>query len=57
MSSGRSPTWRMCETSTPCAASCSESHGLLRSVIVALITSVPVTTMPARTLTGRPSRA
>ena len=55
MSSGRSPTTWMCATSTPILASCSETQGPLRSVIVALSTSVPVTTMPARTLTGRHS--
>ena len=53
-SSGRSATIVMWETSTPRLARLCEIQGPLRSVIVPVITSVPVTTMPARTLT-RPS--
>ena len=55
-------TTRMWATSTPSSASRSETQGPLRSVIRAVITSVPVTRIPARTvsvpaLTGSSSRA
>ena len=51
-SSGRSPTIVISATSTPSSPSRSESHGPLRSVTKPLSTSVPVTRIPARTLTA-----
>ncbi len=48
-SDGLSPTIEMCETSTPRPASSVEIHGPFLSWIVPVITSVPVTTIPART--------
>ena len=46
----------MCASSTPRSRSRSDSHGPLRSATIPDSTSVPVTTMPARTLirAGRP---
>ena len=48
-SAGRSPTTMIWETSTPASPRRSETQGPLRSVIRPVRTSVPVTTMPART--------
>src|SRR5690625_182641 len=59
MSRGRSPQIVMCANSTPSSRSRSASHGPLRSAIRPVSTSVPVTTIPARALTGprlRPQR-
>ena len=56
-SSGRSPTQRMWVTSTPSSPSRSEIQGPLRSVTRPVRTSVPVTRIPARTLTGSPALA
>jgi hypothetical protein len=53
-SSGRSPTVTTAATSTPRVRSCSASHGPFRSGTRPVRTSVPVTTMPARTATRRP---
>src|SRR4051812_47333541 len=57
MSSGRSPTTTTCPTSTPRRRSCSASQGPFRSVTRPVSTSVPVTTMPARVVTGSDPRA
>ena len=47
-SSGRSATTSMWATSTPRPASCSETQGPLESEMRPVMTSVPVTTIPAR---------
>ena len=52
MSSGRSPTTTIAAVSAPSSSSASDSHGPLRSETRPVSTSVPVTTMPARTLTA-----
>ena len=48
MSSRRSPTITMCARSIPSSRSRSLSHGPLRSEMIPVRTSVPVTTIPAR---------
>ena len=53
MSSGRSPTIVMWARSIPSSNSRSASQGPLRSLTLPLSTSVPVTTIPARTLMRR----
>ena len=60
-SSGRSPTTVMCATSTPSSPRRSETQGPLRSLVLPVRISVPVTTIPARTpavppFTGSPGR-
>src|SRR4051812_14389546 len=57
MSCGRSPQMVMWARSTPISRRRSESHGPLRSRTLPVSTSVPVTTMPARTLIRTGSRA
>ena len=54
-SSGRSPTTITCDSITPSPRSCSDSHGPFSSRMMPESTSVPVTTIPARTLTPRAS--
>src|SRR3954452_16943119 len=56
MSSGRSPQIEMCARSTPSSNRRSASHGPLRSCTRPVSTSVPVTTIPARTLTRAAGR-
>ena len=55
-SAGRSPLITTWASSMPSSASRSASHGPLRSRTRPVSTSVPVTTMPARTLRGSPGR-
>ena len=50
-SSGRSPTTSTTPTSTPSRRNSSANHGPLRSLTRPVSTSVPVTTIPARTAT------
>src|ERR1700722_9017714 len=52
MSCGLSPTIVVCARSTPSSRRRSASQGPLRSLTRPVRTSVPVTTMPARTLTS-----
>ena len=52
ISRGRSPQIVMCASSTPSSRSRSAIHGPFRSWTRPVRTSVPVTTMPARALTG-----
>ncbi len=52
MSCGRSPTTAMWAMSIPSSRSRSASHGPFRSTTRPVSTSVPVTMIPARALTG-----